>query len=611
MKKNWFCLALVLVLVTCLYAQEPEAEKSLEIPESFFQGLPVEEISRYYFARSLDFWGDAEYFLSLQAIDKAFEKPLYPNDIPKFWFFLAKLNIEMGKTQTGVENLRNVLLIQPDRTEILILLNNIDFLSTVQPPKNPPLGLEYFNEIQGFKEFVEFFYNPISVQTYRDRVFILDQANRFVFISGFESNQMIQLDSPRPTRIAVDPTAGLLYVSESASGTVAAYGLQTLEKVKEWKGFRRPFVQGVDRMGNVFVLDPAQNVLSVLNSSGKPIRHLSLSEGLVPHIVNDIDVNDSWVVLQDLSMRVFRFIRSGSFEEEKTIPFPVGVLPVVSCFDGMGFLLTLWDDGRLSYLNSMESEEVPFHFLDIPGIDLSGVSDMSYSPPLLTFSDFDDHLVKSYFLIRSNPDTVAIIDSIDLDNEEVGIVFRNSQVSGNMYQVLSPFLSVIDSGGYVPFSLVDSWEKVMIHEVDDGKEFFSNTFPSLKKNQLNIVVWKYDGTDFSFADFSMALLAKNVRLFVVSNLTVPPKVARLARLSGGLVLSSDMLPNLLQYYRSIEQIWIPKVTFRINLPFEGIKTVTVSTQISGMDYSDSIYYVNYMIPSVRESLIESEMGNEP
>jgi len=72
-----------------------------------------------------------------------------------------------------------------------------------------------------------------------------------------------------------------------------------------------------------------------------------------------------------------------------------------------------------------------------------------------------------------------------------------------------------------------------------------------------------------------------------------------------------MLPNLLQYYRSIEQIWIPKVTFRINLPFEGIKTVTVSTQISGMDYSDSIYYVNYMIPSVRESLIESEMGNEP
>jgi len=36
-----------------------------------------------------------------------------------------------------------------------------------------------------------------------------------------------------------------------------------------------------------------------------------------------------------------------------------------------------------------------------------------------------------------------------------------------------------------------------------------------------------------------------------------------------------------------------------------VKIVTVSSRIAGMDYSDSVYYTAYMVPEVKESLINS------
>ena len=117
-----------------------------------------------------------------------------------------------------------------------------------------------------------------------------------------------------------------------------------------------------------------------------------------------------------------------------------------------------------------------------------------------------------------------------------------------------------------------------------------------------MVVWKYDGYDFNFENIAPAMFSKNVRVYVISNVTVPEKVRSLAKITGGLVISSGMETFLDEYYSKINSMISPKVTYRLNLPFEGIKTVTVSARIAGLDYSDSIYYAIYMIPYFKQEL---------
>jgi len=122
---------------------------------------------------------------------------------------------------------------------------------------------------------------------------------------------------------------------------------------------------------------------------------------------------------------------------------------------------------------------------------------------------------------------------------------------------------------------------------------------------MNILFWRYDGQEIDFDNAAPALLAKNAKLYVLSNLTVTSDLNKLARLTGGMVLSPDWLPYLEEYYHQIPEMPFSFITYRMTIPFEGVKIVTVSSRIAGMDYSDSVYYTAYMVPEVKESLINS------
>jgi hypothetical protein len=116
------------------------------------------------------------------------------------------------------------------------------------------------------------------------------------------------------------------------------------------------------------------------------------------------------------------------------------------------------------------------------------------------------------------------------------------------------------------------------------------------------VLWKYDGYDFNFENIAPAMFSKNVSVYVLSNVSVPDKVKTLAKLTGGMVINTEMETFLKEYFRNLKTILTPKVTYSLSLPFEGIKTVSVSVRIAGLDYSDSIYYAIYIIPYFTQRL---------
>jgi len=563
--------------------------------------LSSEELGRFYFSRAIEEWGKSDYDSARMYIEKTFENPLYPGDLGKIWFFLAKLDIETGNSREAIESLNNVLLVQPNSTEILILLKSLKEISNIEKAENEIIGLDYFKEINGYLNSYEFFYNPVSTEIYRDAFYILDRANKFIYVNRNNENIILPLEIESPSSLVIDKVAGIAYISDISSGNVYSVDLETGEIINTFTGFIKPFVKSVDRLGNLYVLDPPNNLLKIMSSRGLTIKHIYLSSGYIPHIVNDVDVSGDMLILQDMSLKAFRMIRIPSYEEEDLIDFRENLLPVCGCIDGDGNLINLWNDGTLTYY-PLRGENREFFLIDTTNILLSGISDMDYAPPLLSFTDFDDHVIKNYVLMKKNPDGITIIDGLEVNEDILSIYFRTLLTSGEMLQIITPFLNVIDSGGYVPFVEENVMHPSNLIVVEDGKKYFEEEFKNLKKNNFNTIIWKYDGYDIIYEDLATAMLEKNARVFVVSNLSVPYKVQKLARITGGMVITSDMYTYLQSYYSDIKHIWTPKLHYRLSLPFEGIKSVTVSTRIAGMDYSDSIYYVKYMIPSVKEDI---------
>ncbi|MFP4460941.1 MAG: hypothetical protein ACLFQE_01960 [Thermotogota bacterium] len=581
-----------------MFSQQNEEER-IAI-ENYLEDMPEEEWSRYYFSQAIQNWGEAEYAKAHEMIEKTFEKPVYPRDIPKFWYFLAKLNIETGETKEAVESLNNVLLIEPDRTEILILLKVLEMLGKVDPEDNPILGLEYMNEILGFVDTYEFFYNPVASDVYNEAVYILDRANQFIFISEYGQNSTIELDMEAPSSIVIDKIAGRLYCSDLESGKVFVFDLFQNEIVDEFSGFKKPFVQTVDRLGNIYVLDPPNNRIAILSSTGKLIRYLYLSDGYTINIVNDVDVSFDHIIMQDLSARAFRIIRTDSFEEQSRMPFRENSLAVCSTVGPDGVILTVWDDGVLTYHTMNEDSD--YRIIDTTNIELTGVSDIDYNCPVLTVTDFDTNRVRMYTIVQEKPMAFVNIDAVEANLNELEIQFRALDNMGKRFQFVRPFLNVIDSGGNVPYRLDTVPSTVNFLEIEDGEQFFEEDFKRLLKTEYNIVLWKYDGYDFNFANIAPALFSKNVSIYVLTNVSVPEQVKTLAKLTGGMVINTEMESFLREYFTNLKTILTPKVNYNLSLPFEGIKTVSVSLRIAGLDYSDSIYYALYMIPYFTQRL---------
>lgn len=599
-KKVKIFLLLSTIVLSFLYAQTPQYTI-----EDYLTSVAVEEFARYHFSQAIENWGVGNYLKAKEYIDLAFQKPMYPTDIPKLWYFLAKMDIETGNVYEAIQSLENVLFLQPDRTEIVILLKSIRSIQEMANLKNPILGLEFFEEILGYSNFIEFFYNPVASERYLESIYILDRANHFIYVSSKKGNEVVKLPLQSPTGIVIDPISGILYVSDITEGKVHAMNIKTREFIRVFEGFSKPFIKAVDRIGNIYVLDPPNNKLSVMTIAGTVLKQIFLSEGFTPNLVTDVDVDFDLLVLQDMTLKGFRVLQIPSYEEMVLIPFMEGRIPICSTFDGMGNLITLWNEGELTFRDFKEGLNGSYQRIDLTNIILDGISDIDYTPPLLTFTDFDDHLVKSYVVTRTNPEALNIIDGMYIEEENMNIYFRNQHISGNSFQMNFPFLNVIDSGGFVPFTTDFLWKDVVLTVIEKGKEFFENDFQKLQKNQFNVILWFSDGYEIPFEKIAPALLAKNVRLYVLSNLSVSSNLSKLSRITGGMVLPPEFQTLLKSYFSIAALMPFSHISYRMTLPFEGIKIVTLSTRVAGMDYSDSVYYVSYMIPDVKESLIDT------
>jgi hypothetical protein len=446
----------------------------------------------------------------------------------------------------------------------------------------------------------EFFYNPVASDVYNGAVYILDRANQYIFISKYGQNSAIELEMEAPSSIVIDKLTGRLYCSDLESGKVFVFDLLKNEIVDEFTGFKSPFVQTIDRLGNIYVLDPPNNRVAILSSTGKVIRYIYLSDGYTVNIVNDIDVSFDRIIMQDLSSKAFRIIRTDSFEEEFILPFREDSLAVCSTVGPDGVILTIWDDGLLTS-HSMK-EDANYQIIDTTNIELTGVSDLDYNSPVLTVTDFSTNRARMYTIVQEKPMAFVNIDAVEANLSELEIEFRALDNLGKRFQFVRPFLNVIDSGGFVPYQMETVPSTVNFIEITDGEAFFEEGFKRLKKTEYNVVLWKYDGYDFNFENIAPAMFSKNVSVYVLSNVSVPDKVKTLAKLTGGMVINTEMETFLKEYFRNLKTILTPKVTYSLSLPFEGIKTVSVSVRIAGLDYSDSIYYAIYIIPYFTQRL---------
>ena len=99
------------ILAVSLAAALSGFDQAVHTIEEYLETAPIEEYARFFFSKSIEDWGEGDYGAARQYIDLAFEKPMYPMDIPKLWYFTAKMDIETGNVGDAIQNLEKVIFL--------------------------------------------------------------------------------------------------------------------------------------------------------------------------------------------------------------------------------------------------------------------------------------------------------------------------------------------------------------------------------------------------------------------------------------------------------------------------------------------------------------------
>lgn len=541
------------------------------------------DIARRYFAEALIHWGRGEFVEARESLAKAMAGEVYLEDIPEFWYFLAKMDLEEGEIRKAREELNNVSLFAY-RPEVAYLSEVIDTIleRRVETPKIT--DVEEAMVIEGFQNDVELFYTPVSADLFDERLLVLDGTNDRLAVvdsGGVKIWSLKTLGLNECRDLVVDKLTGWMYIS-TKTGTiwrVKDFSPSGVERIGD--GYIFPQLAGTDRIGRIYVLDTGRSKVNILDYNGNKKMELSPEQGFAPLL--SITKNAFNVALFDAEKnQILSFDRFGNLVDMFSPPDGAHVKSIA--LDPFGNFFLLDGRGKVHFKNVGSDEwnhvEYPRSF---DGIRFS-------FPYLIAWSIRDNQVV----LFNTNYSTVSMnlyIHSIQVKPQvEITLTYGVMLITGDPVLSSSRFTEVYDSGGRVTAELIFERITPQIHHVSSDNDF-NQLLPLLDRGSPNIVFLETDDSSLPLETI-FPLLLKNVALF-----TTCEELTELARMSGGDFVAPEEVPELAGY---LQQVRWPemKAVYSVTPPISaGIKAATVLIKMSGLEYSDTIYYLREMLQS--------------
>lgn len=510
-----------------------------------------EEEARILFARALEAWYGGDVLTARENMSKALSGLIYITDIPEFWFFTSKLDIDIGAVEKALEDLKTILVIAPTKDEAVSLVKEIETFSMPLAESTPTLSQEVLR-IDGFKNGVEYFYSPISPIALGRNIYIADKINGrlieygtsgyTVYKLGFKPESMVshafkQIYIAGEDKLAVfDPANGKTQIIHS--------------------GFIRPILAGFDRLGRLWGAD-VDRIFCF--ESGK-LKFFDLDEF---YSIQDIEVGLKGIWILDIFKNRIVLL---DFNLKKILEMPA--------YGAWCFELTVFDEPfvlkdnaifLISKGNLIEVGKFSEHYIT-----------MEYNYPFLITADFKAHSVH-IFPFKGKEPLVVKIDSLSFEQDKAVLSVRVENIFADPIPIIGEMVQVREGGGPVFFELSLGHRAVAWSNVE--KDSFKKVLPTLKRSGSYAVVLK-DTKELKRTDV-VSLRGKNVRIFI------PDVPNEEVLLSGGF-----------GYFKSnfemFQPVWNVRFTRTRPIPSD-IVPVKFEVRLAQEIFSDTVYYTKGML----------------
>ncbi|HOO73839.1 MAG TPA: hypothetical protein PLS66_00970, partial [Tepiditoga sp.] len=244
--------------------------------------------SRHLFSDSLDLLFDNNKYEAKLKLNEALSGEVYIEDIPKFLYYSAKLDLQLGQIDKAKESLNNILLFSAFNEDVETLSKFVDSVEEYSLSNfSTPNFINLFN-VEGNKETFERFYTVTDSEVLNSGVYILDSQNKLIFKqSNDNSEKWIKLDKKydyyslssdsKLDRIYLGTSEGLMYFNSYGPGISGVASDMTEVESSEGtpvflvKGF--DFISyGVDSAGRIIGYNPSENSLNIVGFDGSMLQ---------------------------------------------------------------------------------------------------------------------------------------------------------------------------------------------------------------------------------------------------------------------------------------------------------------------------------------------------
>jgi len=568
--------------------------------------------SRHLFSDSLDLLFDNNKYEAKLKLNKALSGEVYIEDIPKFLYYSAKLDLQLGQIDKAKESLNNILLFSAFNEDVETLSKFVDSVEEYSLSNfSTPNFINLFN-VEGNKETFERFYTVTDSEVLNSEVYILDSQNKLIFKqSNDNSEKWIKLDKKydyyslssdsKLDRIYLGTSDGLMYFNSYGPGISGVASDMTEVESSEGtptfliKGF--DFISyGVDSAGRIIVYNPLENSLNIVGFDGSMLQKKTFS-------YNNMFVSGTvwrnYVYLLEYyskSLYVYNIITNNV---EKIIKLPYANYLDIDILPWGYPVLSSIENGIEIYDLKTEKPE-KYDFEDENMNSFRGNIKIKYGIMLM-----NDSVNFKVYVNRINSKNNFNSLNINLygllfrkDDLDLKVRFNITDLSGNNVEYLTKNIYVQDSGGRVAFGYQREFSRGDIYFYDSADSFFETGISQIDNNSFIIV----SGNLKKQPEVSqiIPLLMSGSYLFYLSDTgDVNEILKNIIYTSGGSILITKDKDYIEKYLKASYKV-VETINYKLYNPIiEGIKQTKIVLEIGDKKLSDTLYYYTEGVESGR------------
>ncbi|PNR96189.1 hypothetical protein C8D75_1440 [Petrotoga olearia] len=575
----------------------------------FSQQLSESELkSRELFSESLRLLFEGNKYEARVQLNQAMSGEIYITDIPKLWYYAAKLDLQLGMIDKAIQDLENSLLFSTVNEEANTLLNFINSIQNFSLSKYAtPVFLE-ISQTAGVKNSFERFYHPVDFGIINSNLYVLDSQNHLIFKTSNYEEEWIRLDEDKNyysinadenlNRVYLGTDQGIYYfesyspivrkeikIESTVESTVLTSETENhIEVLTEDFPF---IIYDIDNAGRLIGYDPYNNEIKIIGYNGEILQRkkfdhsiLFLDGALWHNNLYLVDYASSSVFNFDvLKNEVVNIIKLPNKTYISLDALPWNKILISSVEDGIEILE---EDGELKPFND--------------GLNDKNISQLrgkiKIENGVLILSDLESNKV---YLERIDSNTESNLYILNLyglnyskNDRTVTLKININDISGEKMDFLTKNIYVMDSGGRVPFNYYRTYS------ISDTYEYEINQLFQVHMPQINT-----DSKILTHGEINIELTPEKTIPFILSSSSlfhlttgeeVDTNLENLAFMSGGGIIDQNQ-EEYLKDYLNISYKPIDYVEYNLFPPIiSGINPASVSLLLEDKILVDTLFY---------------------